>query len=201
MEPSENPEKPAPAAAEKKAVSPELLERLAKAREVAAEKRRALKEKREMAQAYLQQPKDAGPSDGPPKDKRKPAKAPEPDSGTESDSSVSSSDTSDSEADEVNKRGGRKKKIRDRKQLQHELEKAKEKYRTRYQMRYQILRAAREPAASDSEGPAVPRAPVQSANNNREIIKEAGKRAVKQDVQRALHSEMMKATMKNIFGD
>lgn len=203
----------------KKEVSPELLARLAKAREIAAQKRAAKKEQLQAANAFLQDAKSAKSAntanavnavatstrDAPgARDLLKSSKSSVEPSNSESSSSsddgssTDSSDTSDSEAGTpINKRGRKKKKkVRN---LKLELEKAREKYKARYKNRYELLSLVQANAAAPEAVGTVHHNPVQTANN-KETVKQGVKQIAKADVRQALHNEMMKATMKNLFG-
>lgn len=199
----------------KKEVSPELLARLAKAREIAAQKRAAKKEQLQAANAFLQDAKSAKSAntanavnaaatstrDAPGERDLKSSKLSVEPSNSESSSSsddgssTDSSDTSDSEAGTpINKRGRKKKKkVRN---LKLELEKAREKYKARYKNRYELLSLVQANAGREA---AVHHNPIQTANN-KETVKQGVKQIAKADVRQALHNEMMKATMKNLFG-
>jgi hypothetical protein len=182
-----------PAARVKKQVSPELLERLAKAREVAAQKRKEAKEAKVVKAAN--EAKGAGKQE---KAKQAP---PEPDSEseTESESSVSSSDTSDSDVSLPNKRGKKPVAKRINKQeykekLDLEIAKAREKYKNRYKSRYEHRAVLHSPSVAEPE-PSV--ANSVTANS---VIKRHVKNVAKHDLQQALNKELVKTAMANLFG-
>lgn len=199
-----------------KAPSPELLERLAKAREAAAEKRKKISEQKKLAQGYIEgeKPKLAQPAQNepelaqpaqpaqpeqpaPPRTKKKKQVLESSDSDSESyNSSTDSSDTSDSEVDSRKNRRSKKKKIKSRAKLKLELEKAKEKYKNRYKTRYELL-ATR--GTSPPSPPQQQRAPVQSVSNA-QLVKDNSEKLLRKDVQQAVHREMIASTLKNLFG-
>lgn len=181
----------------KKEVSPELLARLAKAREAKAEKRRIVQENKAKADAFLKQQAS--------KAKSQPVLEKSYDADSDSDdvsedSSVSSSDSSDSEIEVPNKRG-KARKVRKPKTkqdlsliLKAEVEKAREKYKARYKSRYESKQAHDSP-------PKVTRQPVHNATaSGSEEVKRQVKNVAKHDLSQALNRELVQTAMKNLFG-
>lgn len=188
-----------------KAPSPELLERLAKAREAAAEKRKKISEQKKLAQGYIEGEKQPVPEvaqpaqpeqPAPPRTKKKQVLESSDSDSEYTNSSTDSSDTSDSEVDSRKNRRSKKKKIKSRAKLKLELEKAKEKYKNRYKTRYELL-AAR--GTSPPSPPQQQRAPVQSVSNA-QLVKDNSEKLLRKDVQQAVHREMIASTLKNLFG-
>lgn len=184
----------------KKEVSPELLARLAKAREAAAAKRKLVREEKEKAKEFLKAQKKAPPQPQPEITK---IERVDSDDSVSDASSTSSSDTSDSDAPVVNKRGNKKKLIhkkpRDKEEfkllLKAEVDKAREKYRARYKARYGATQEEATPVPQEPEPQGPPKVP-----NPESTIKRQVKNVAKHDLQLALNRELVRGAMQNLFG-
>lgn len=158
--------------APKKQVSQELLDRLARAREVAAKKREERKAQKQLAvetkQKLKQQPK--------------PDPEPRPDPET---SSVDSSDTSDSEDEEPQKLS------KPQQGPTIEIEKMKAKYRERYKRRYKTY-------AQEKRSPPAQQPPEQQLMAM--DVHQASRVLAKNRIQTALTKELLSSTMRGLFG-
>ena len=190
----------------KREVDPALLERLAKGRAIAAERRKELAAKKlqvkdpeitkvtepvEPEEAPKEEPKAEPETPKPSKSKKKIVVS-------DSDSSTDSSDTSDSDAPVPMKRAKSK---RSKVDLREKLEIAKEKYKARYKMRYEILAAAqKQKIAEPVAAPVTHHDSVPSGKPQAPSMQKVARQMARNSISSALNKELLESTIKNLMG-